>query len=606
MFIRLFISVGLLITTLCQAQKLSISPANWWVQMKTDKLVLVVENAPIGISDISINNSEIELIKHYPAANPAFHFIEIEIPYDIKAHTANIVFKTDFAASVSYPFRIYKRNERNPAQSLSSSDAIYQLIPDRFCNGNKKNDNIMSYFEKKDRLNPTGIHGGDINGILSKLDYIKDLGCTTLEILPVTESNLMMNSYKRLASTNFYKVDERLGNIGLYKQLIDSCQSLGLKFIQSFVLHQIGNKHPYFQQMIDTDFFHGTTYDFNSPLPDFSVLTDPYSPESVKKANRQSWNKPNFPTLNQENKLVRQLLIQQVIWWIETTGLRNLKIEQAARNTPQLIKELYSSLNLEYDDLTLVVDNQSPTNQGIYWENLTLDLPTFIVNYNYPSILSNAFSPYEDATKGTAALHKMQLQFAPSDLLLNINLLDNHLLNRAYTNADSDQAQLVMMLGHLLCSPGLPSIYYGTEWQMKGFKSKGISNLAKDFPGGWMNDNTNAFTGKGMSESQKRFYLQMTKLLNWRKENPDLFTGEFIHLLPQSDIYAFVRKSSEQTILVIINNSANTTYHFQEDDFSDIINNYNRCTDLITDDIYLKFKDIIVRNKSIAILTLQK
>ncbi|MCG8580029.1 MAG: alpha-amylase family glycosyl hydrolase [Bacteroidales bacterium] len=596
----------LLITSISNAQGISITPSGWWTQMSTNRLILVAENAPIGITDVSVANSNIELLKHYPAANKSFHIIEIQIPPDTKAHTANLIFKTSYKAPVSYSFKINNRTERSTSTKLSTSDVIYQVIPDRFCNGNNGNDNIQSYFEKKDRLNPTGIHGGDIEGIISKLDYIKNMGFTAFEIMPVTESNLMMNSYKRLASTNFYKIDERLGNIELYKQMIDSCKIKDLKFIQTFSLHQIGNKHPYFQQMIDADFFNGISYDFNSPTPDFNILTDPYSPESLKIFNRHLWNKPNFPTLNQDNKLVRQLLIQQLIWWIETAGLKNIKIEQAGRNTPELISELYTSVNKEFNDLTIILDNQSYNNQHIYWSELIKDVPTFIVNYNYTDVLANAFSPYEEAEKGTKAIYDQQLQMTPGSFSTNINTLDNHLHNRAFTNADSDKAQLMMMIGHLLCSPGLPSVYYGTEWQIKGILSKGISNLAKDFPGGWNSDEVSGFNGKGMSETQKEFYVQLSKVLNWRKDNPDIFTGSFRHLIPQKDVYSFIRSNNGQAIFIIINNSNDSSYRFSEEAFPGVLAPYTKCKELLTDDIYLNFEDIIVRDKSIAILILEE
>jgi glycosidase len=358
--------------------------------------------------------------------------------------------------------------------------------------------------------------------------------------------------------------------------------------------------------MIDAEFFNGISYDFNSSSPDFNILTDPYSPESLKRANRQLWNKPNFPTLNQDKKLVRKILVQQLIWWIETTGLKNLKIEQAGRNNPELIKELYRHLSKDYSDLTVIIDNPSYNNQHFYWKNLTMEIPTYIVNYNYTQVLSNAFSPYEETKSSTKSLYNLQLQIEPSQLLSNINQLDNHLLNRAYTNADNDQTQLTMMLVHLMFTSGLPSIYYGTEWQLTGLLSKGISNLAKDFPGGWKNDETSGFSGKGMSEVQKQQYRLITKLLNWRKNNSDLFKGEFMHLILQNDVYAFIRQNNDQAILVIINNSNNSAYRLNEENYIGVFSQYSKFTEMLSDDVYLNFEDIVVREKSIAILTLDK
>lgn len=602
----LIIKLWFLANVLCFAKDITISPQNWWTGMNNQEVIVIAENVPSDIQDITISPAHIQLTKHYKATNGHFHILELSIPADVTPHVANITFRPKRGKAATLPFRIEQRKERAVTSSLSPQDVIYQVIPDRFCNGNEKNDNINNYFEKKDRLNPTGIHGGDLEGLISKIDYVSDLGFTAIELMPVLESNLMLNSYKRLAPTNYYKIDERLGHLRFYKDLLDSCKTHQIKCIQTFVLNQVGNQHPFFKEMIDSTFFYSEAFGFDSDFPNLNVLTDLYSPPKTQDKNRRLVEYSNFPTLNQTNPLVRKLIIQHCLWWVETTGLQYIKIEQAARNHPTLIQELYQNLKQDFPDLNIVLDTHSYSDQNIYWEPITQELGTFIYNYNYAKILANAFSPFQEASKGLQSIYAYTTSHSPAQSQSSIIMLDNHTLNRAFTNADSDISQLNMMLAHLLTSPGIPSIYYGTEWMIKGMQGKGLSNLSKDFPGGWQDDASNGFLAEGMTNEQLNFHETFKKLLTWRKAHASLFNGQFYHFYPESNIYVYSRTDDEDAILVVVNNSSNNDYRIKADAYADILSQYRWCVDIITNDSYKSFNDVNVPPKSIAILNLKK
>ncbi|MBR8535975.1 cyclomaltodextrinase C-terminal domain-containing protein [Carboxylicivirga sediminis] len=599
-------SLWVVSSLICFGKDIKISPQNWWIGMSSHNVIVIAENIPSEVQDISINPAHITLTKHYPAANSSFHILEIAVPDSVQPHIANITFHTKGKKPYTLPFRIEKRKERAEYVSLQPADAIYQIIPDRFCNGDEKNDNISSYFEKKDRLNPTGIHSGDLKGVLSKLNYIAELGFTAIELMPILESNLMMNSYKRQAPTNFYQIDQRLGDIKLYNNLLEACEQQNLKCIQTFNLNQIGNQHPFFKEMIDSTFFYNEVFGYDTDYPNHDVLTDPYSPPQTQEKNRRLIEYSNFPTLNQHNTLVNKLIIQHCIWWIETTGLQHIKIDQAARNQPVLIEALYQQLKRNFNDLTIVLDNHSYTNQHIYWEPIAGELNTLIYNYNYPKIMADAFSPFQDSEIGIASIYNYSLNQSPAQARHNIIMLDNHTLNRAYTNADSDIEQLLMMTAHLLTSPGIPSIYYGTEWMIKGLQGKGLSNLSKDFPGGWEDDVVNGFTGTGMNAEQQQFHDNLKKLLNWRKANTSILNGHFYHFFPENDLYVYSRGNEQQALVVFINNSSASSYRVETEEYKDILSQYSWGIDIITDESYKDFNDVNIPPKSTIILHLKK
>jgi len=101
--------------------------------------------------------------------------------------------------------------ENNSANrpSFSPKDAVLLIMPDRFANGDPKNDNTPGSLEKANRNDESGRHGGDIQGIINNLDYIKSLGYTQIWNTPLAENNMHNYSYHGYAAKDFYKIDRR-------------------------------------------------------------------------------------------------------------------------------------------------------------------------------------------------------------------------------------------------------------------------------------------------------------------------------------------------------------------------------------------------------------
>ena len=116
------------------------------------------------------------------------------------------------------------------AQGVTSSDFIYLLMPDRFSNGDTTNDRIAGM--KDQSLNRDSIflrHGGDLQGVINHLDYLKDLGVTTLWMTPVIENDMPNRTEHGYAFTNHYKIDPRIGGEKAYLQLSDELHKRGMK-----------------------------------------------------------------------------------------------------------------------------------------------------------------------------------------------------------------------------------------------------------------------------------------------------------------------------------------------------------------------------------------
>ena len=127
------------------------------------------------------------------------------------------------------------------AQGVTSSDFIYLLMPDRFSNGDTTNDRIAGMRDQS--LNRDSIflrHGGDLQGVINHLDYLKDLGVTTLWMTPVIENDMPNRTEHGYAFTNHYKIDPRIGGEKAYLQLSDELHKRGMKLIQDAVYNHVG------------------------------------------------------------------------------------------------------------------------------------------------------------------------------------------------------------------------------------------------------------------------------------------------------------------------------------------------------------------------------
>lgn len=139
----------------------------------------------------------------------------------------------------------------------------------------------------------------------------------------------------------------------------------------------------------------------------------------------------------------------------------------------------------------------------------------------------------------------------PEDIMI---FLDNHDKSRIYTQLGEDFIKTKMGLAYMLMLPRIPQIYYGTEILMSDADNPGDHGLIRtDFPGGWENDETNAFTGEGLLEEQEEMQQFLKTLLNYRKNSEAIHSGETLHFAPKEGIYLLSRASENERVVVILN-----------------------------------------------------
>jgi len=118
-----------------------IEPMNWWVGMKNPKLQLIVHGNKIGERSVKLSYPGVKLVKVNKVENPNYLFLDLEISPSAKPGVFNILFAKAGTGNLQYRYELKQRDHSpNRAQGVTSKDLIYLLMPDRFSNGDPKND----------------------------------------------------------------------------------------------------------------------------------------------------------------------------------------------------------------------------------------------------------------------------------------------------------------------------------------------------------------------------------------------------------------------------------------------------------------------------------
>jgi hypothetical protein len=173
-----------------------LEPANWWIGMEHQNIQLLVYGENIADLDPKIESTDLTIRQVTKVQNPNYLFLDILINTNANAGTINIDFYQNKIKITSHPFQLLDRKRgADEIVGFDSRDAIYLITPDRFANGNPSNDNIEGMKQKANRSDKGGRHGGDIQGMKNSLDYIKDLGFTSIWLNPVLENDMEVYSY---------------------------------------------------------------------------------------------------------------------------------------------------------------------------------------------------------------------------------------------------------------------------------------------------------------------------------------------------------------------------------------------------------------------------
>lgn len=561
--------IFLLLSTSAFAQVNRIEPPNWWIGFKNENLQLLIHHPNIGNATPKISYTGISITKVHKAKSPNYLFVDVKIDKSTKPGKFNIIFELDRGKKITQSYEL--KSKSKPSEDFigfNSSDAIYLITPDRFANGNEANDVVKTMNETTlDRTHDYKRHGGDIQGIINHIDYIKNLGFTAVWPTPVLTNDMKSGSYHGYAMTDFYQVDPRFGTLTDYKNLAEKLKQNGMKLIMDQVANHCGSEHWWMKDLPFTDWVNYQEL-FQK---DKKYITsnhrrtsnqDLYASKKDKREMADGWFVSSMPDLNQRNPFLAKYIIQNSIWWIETLNLGGIRQDTYPYPDKTFMSNWAGEIMAEYPNFSIVGEEWSSNPLLIgYWQKGANNRDGYVSNLRSPmdfamqTLIPQALKEKESWDKGLAKLYDglaNDFHYAsPKDLMI---FPDNHDMDRIFTQLEENVENTKMALATYLVLPRIPQFYYGTEILMQNTAKPGDHGLIRtDFPGGWKGDKVNAFTGEGLSSEQKDMQNYLTKILNYRKNSKAIHEGKTIHFAPNNGIYTLFRILNDEIVVLILN-----------------------------------------------------
>lgn len=595
------------------SQTIQAEPPFWWLGMKNPKLQLMLRSADIQKYAIEIDQKGVKIDFIHFVDDKNVVFIDLVLDETMKPCTFPIILKSNGKEVSRTNYEIRARREGSAERKgYTPADIIYLLMPDRFANGNPKNDSNPNMSEKANRNNPDGRHGGDIEGIRKNLSYFNDLGVTALWINPLLENNMPAYSYHGYAITDFYKVDNRFGTNDDYANLVQEAHKKNLKIIQDMVFNHFGSFHFWYENPPTKEWYHSwpeyTQSNYRS-----ETLMDPYASPSDQKRMSEGWFDKTMPDLNQKNAFVANYLIQNSIWWIEYADLDGIRMDTYPYSDQAFMHQWLKAVELEYPNFLILGEVWLQTvSQTSSFQNTSLDqnhkmigdvqsLTDFPLMYAVQEALNEKDGWTEGMSRIYMTLSKDFLYFKPWQ---NVIFLDNHDVTRISSVFQNDFEKWKMAMGILLTTRGVPLIYYGTEIMMEGNKSKGDAALREDFPGGWTGDSINVFSGRNLSKIQSEAMEYTKKLIEIRQSSDALKNGNLTHYIPSKGIYVYFRYTDSEKIMIIVNNN-DKVINVSMNRYKEQFENYKIGISMIDKNEFPLNKEIPIKAKSIQIIKLK-
>jgi glycosidase len=540
-----------------------VEPPFWWQGFENPELQLMVYGVGAGRLDVAVDYPGVRLDRLVRVENQNYLFVYLHIASDARPGNFDIVFSDD-SGEWRQPYELRQKNpDLERTAGFDRADAIYLVTPDRFVNGDSGNDTIPEFGDSVDRADGCGRHGGDLQGLVDSLEYIDDMGFTAIWLNPIVENRQPVCSYHGYASTDFYSVDARYGSNEEYLQFVEQARERGIGVIMDMITNHVGDQHWWMKDLPTADWINL----IDSPKVTnhiHATQQDPYASQHDLDHFEGGWFVvPGMPDLNQRNELLADYLVQNALWWVEYLGLAGIRMDTYPYNDKHFMTEWSRRVMEEYPHFNIVGEEWYGIPQFVaYWQRGKVNhdgyvsyLPS-LMDFPLQEQMVNALVMDKAAYGSTwrpvyETLAQDVLYPDPFNLVI---MPDNHDMNRIFTwvNEDYDLWRMAMVM--MATMRGIPQIYYGTEILMhnRGFDGDhGV--IRSDFPGGWADDERNAFTGEGLTAREREAQDFTRRLLNWRKGAEVIHHGRLMQFAPLDETYAYLRYTDSETVMVIFN-----------------------------------------------------
>jgi glycosidase len=550
-----------------QAPKiLKVDPPSWWPLTQLNPVRLMIRGRNLQGARVQLIGPGIDLGTTTINERGTYIFVDIGIANDAAPGKRAISITTP-RGSTRAEFEILPPlNHGGRFQGFSPADVMYLIMIDRFADGDPSNNDPPQSRGIYDRKNKFYYHGGDLQGVINRLPYLKELGVTAIWLTPWYDNYDRLNEielkedkpstgFHGYNPQDFYAVDEHFGTHAKLRELVEAAHESGIKIIQDQVMNHTGPYHPWVEDPPTPTWFNGTKDRHLKNVFQTWVLHDPRPVADLKRDTMEGWFLDFLPDLNQNDPQVSRYLIQNTLWWIGTTGIDGIRMDTWQYVPNSFWRQWNASLKREFRNFKVVgevkdgdvVHTSFFQGGSVRFDGVDsgldslLDFPLF-----YP--IRHAFAEGKPIDEIPKTLAKDYL-YTNSEIL--VTLLGGHDDGRFMSEKGATIAGLKLANAFLLTTRGVPQLYYGDELAMEG---EDEPTTRGDFPGGFPGDKRDAFTAAGRTKDEQELFEYIKRLTTLRRELEVLRTGSLVNLHVSEQQYAYARTSMTAAVVVVINN----------------------------------------------------
>lgn len=377
-------------------------------------------------------------------------------------------------------------------ERLWQDETIYYILVDRFLNGDANNDYTV------DLQDSSAYYGGDFKGIINKLDYIKDMGFTTIALSPIFDND--GQSYRGDEIVDFYETEKHFGTIEEFKQLVNEAHNREMKVMFEFGVDSVNAKHEWVNDSSKSDYFQG---------------------DSLR--------------LNHKNQQLVEELIAAAVWWIEETDVDGYYINHTQAAPSTFWTAFANKAKETKKDFYLL----GTVTEGAAFEEESFD---GMVDLSLMELIRPAFANIDvDLADVVSSTEKALVQYKNPELYgTALDTINSSRFTRDIVGTNNyPGTRWNLALAYSYTTPGIPFVIYGSE-------------IALD--GGDVPDNHQLMGFR----AEKGLIDYVTNLGRLRQELPALTRGTFKVLHQDGGFVIFKRVYESEVLLVVINNTAKT------------------------------------------------
>lgn len=333
----------------------------------------------------------------------------------------------------------------------------YQIFPDRFCNsGTDRGRKYHNWSSPDKKASNAYLYGGDLKGVTSKLDYLKELGITGLYFTPINESP----SNHKYNTTDYTKIDSSFGNDDDIKNLVKEAHSRGIRVMLDGVFNHCGEEFAPWQDVLKNG-RESRYYNW------FMINKYPFSKIGGRSKKGEYYSfafVDGMPKLNTNNPEVIQYFVNVCTFWVKEYDIDAIRLDVSDELSHNFNKQLRKALFEIKPDFFIC---------GETWHNsmawLRGDEFDSIMNYSLQEIIDSFW--HNDNITAKDFEHQVNFCYNQYPIQTNnamLNLLDSHDTMRLITRCENNEDIFYQELTALFTLSGSVCIYYGTEIGLEG------------------------------------------------------------------------------------------------------------------------------------------